>query len=125
MLDPHLFPIRLEFVRHYHRKRGADSRAHLRAMRHNDHPAIWLEAQIHAGMPGRIIRFVRGQRLNRQNARAEHQGSGREDIFQKTPATDYLDRVHAFTPAAILIAWRMRWYVPQRQMLPCIALSMS
>ena len=32
---------------------------------------------------------------------------------------------HAFTPAACLIACRMRWYVPQRQMLPCIAESIS
>jgi len=56
---------------------------------------------------------------------AEYERSSGDKPLQKATAAEVLDLDHALSSAAALIAARMRWYVPQRQIFPAIAASIS
>src|SRR5437660_4734864 len=62
----------------------------------------------------------------RAEANAEHECSRSDDASGQESATaDILNSAHAISPAAALIAVRIRWYVPQRQMFPDMDSSIS
>ena len=54
LLDLHAFPVGFQFLRHNHGQGGADSGAHFRAMRDDDHAAIGFQAEVDAGLPGGV-----------------------------------------------------------------------
>ena len=82
LFDRDAFPIGFQLVGQHHRQGGADSGAHLRAVGDDDYSAVGLDAQVHAGVPGRVVGLARRERL-RQNPRAQDQGARREDAFQE------------------------------------------
>src|SRR5215475_9915136 len=112
-------------------------------MRHDQHRSIGLNPQKDAGMEGCCINRRHGcggcptcggicQKWGFCNT--QHEGARRKCSLQETATRDVddrdrfsvlLDGDHARSFAASLIAARMRWYVPQRQMLPDISSSMS
>jgi hypothetical protein len=106
--DLHPLPVRVQLIRRNHRQRGANTRAHLRTMRHDIHRAVRLDARINARMQSRAgglpVIFVRvGERRFRQNPRGQHQRAGRKHAAQKAAARDIFDvaRVaHAISFAA-------------------------
>src|ERR1019366_4056947 len=144
LFDPDPFPIGIQFVRDHPGKRRAGPLPHLRTMSDDDHAAVRLDPKVHAGLPGRPV-LPGLRRLDARGARAEHQGPSRERGPQEIAATRQVDPIranrpvaayftgaakwivcfHAFTPAASLIACRIRWYVPQRHRLPSMAASIS
>ncbi len=114
LLDLHPRPVRFQFFRDDHGQRGTNPSPHFRAMRDDDHAAIGLEAEIHVGLPGGVD-GGRGRCFCRKHARAEQQRAGRDHTSEKIAAADYGDRIgvhafgfHAFTPAAIFTACRIR-----------------
>ena len=110
LLDLDARPIGVEFFRHHHRQRRADAGPHFGTMRDDDHAAIGFQAEIDAGLPGGIA--SRGARLMRTGKTLAPSTSA---PAEKTPPrkprrlTTVIEfAVHAFTPAAILTAWRIR-----------------
>src|SRR5438270_10319931 len=95
----------------------------------NKHQRVVDPAMRHAVRA--VLGRVGGARRGRKSG-CEHKPAQRADPLQKL-APARIDKhqrcvVHDFAPcwpAACLIAARMRVYVPQRQMLPAIASSMS
>src|SRR5580698_6550136 len=96
-------------------KRRADCGAHLRAMRHDPHRTVRINPDESAGMERseihmRIVRERVGDQQAWGKAHASHQGARGEDAsVQKITPADVLNRAHAISPAAVLIAARMRW----------------
>ena len=76
-------------------------------MRDDDHCSVGFDAQIDAGMKWRVIHF-RGAHGLLQNWHADDERTGRYKTLQESPAADDINGVHAFTPAACLMACRMR-----------------
>src|ERR1700730_12394572 len=74
---------------------------------------------------GIVWKFVARRKLgivmHTQNKRSRGDDASR----QKSAPADILNSAHAISPAAALIAARIRWYVPQRQMFPAMVSSIS
>src|SRR5207247_9477889 len=123
-------PVRLQLVGEDHRNAGAHALAHLRAMGDDGHGTGRIdgheEIRVQRGTDGGRGRRDRREwidaskriKLERECAR-----SRRGDALEEGPAADVLNGVHDFTPAASLMAARIRLYVPHRQMLPPITAS--
>ncbi len=152
--DADAAPVGLELVGDDHRHSRADTLPHLRAVADDGDDAVLGDRDEHEGIvhpPVRHpVRAVLRRIFRPQDCRVadrEHQSAERGRLREEAPPADILDeqafvgggsarrrrnhverRVHAaapFAPAACLIAARIRPYVPQRQMLPAIAASMS
>ena len=95
-------PIGFQFIGHDHGQACAAARPHFGAVGHDLDRAVRFDAQVHAGLPG----FLPAQLGNQR--RGDHQRSGGEKLAEETPARGMHHAGHASTPAAILIAWRMR-----------------
>jgi hypothetical protein len=131
LLDLHPFPIRIQFIGDNQRQTRADRRAHLRAMRYDPHRAVRVDSQVHARMQRGAIRMrIMRERVAEGETgvkpHTQHQSARRDDASpQKAASADVVNCVHAVAPAAALIAARIRWYVPHRQIFPAIASSIS
>ena len=114
LFDLDALPIGFQFFGDNHGQRGANARAHFRTVRDDDHAAVGFQAQIDAGLPGGIAgRCCSG--LDGENARAQYQRAGGKYATHKIAAADdgnrsglHAFRLHAFTPAAIFTACRIR-----------------
>ena len=108
LLDFHTRPVGVELVCDYRWKPGANSRAHFRAVRDNDHRAVGLDSQIHARLPGSPVGSDcwagSCESIERQQACAEHQRARRKDASKKSATRYQVDGIHLFTSAACLIA---------------------
>ncbi len=143
----HPAPVRIQFIRQNARQARAHSIPHLRTVRHDQHRPVALNAHVHARMKrSRVDRRVRqrhvcrrpaprGQCERRNCPHTQHKRARPEHSLEKMPPRHVLDRDrfhgiffcrdHAVSFAACWIAARIRWYVPQRQMLPDITSSIS
>src|SRR5581483_2754357 len=135
-LDP--APVGLQLVGYDLRDTGADALPHLGAVADHGDGALAIDRDEHvrhqdSGRHLGALRRLRGgneavERAhlgNRVERHAEHETARAGGHLEELTTVDFVDRIHGYTPAASLIAWRIRVYVPQRQMLPCIAASMS
>ena len=84
-------------------------------MRHQVNGSVGVDTHKHSGMKRGTIdvrtsgRVRCPQRLGNQ-ANTQHQGAGGNQALQKTATADIQNVVaHAFSPAAALMAARMRW----------------
>src|ERR1700676_5140314 len=114
LLDLHSLPIRVQFIGDNERQRRAACRAHLRTRSHDPHGAVGIDSEIVAWMQNGVIRicvvweFVARQKFG-VITYAEHKRSCRDDAArQKSAPADVLNRAHAISPAAALIAERIR-----------------
>src|SRR5258706_38805 len=71
-----------------------------------------------------VAGFLRPQQLG-HSLRAEYEGPGSCQPYEEAAAADVDDLAHTPPFAAALMAARIRWYVPQRQMFPAMEVSMS
>ena len=97
-------------------------------MRDEDHGAVRIQTDEEVRAPSSAIYgFLQLSAVGctRENLSAEDQRARGEYLLKKATAGDNSNAVHALTPAACLMALRIRWYVPQRQILPCINSSIS
>jgi hypothetical protein len=121
----HAVPVGLEFIGHNHGQSGAASRAHFGAVRHDFNRAARLDSEIDGPLPDSVRAGTVGGLLGGKERRGNDERAGREDLFEQFAAGGRNNGDHDFTPADCLIACRMRWYVPHRHMLPCMAESIS
>ena len=84
-------------------------------MREYDHTAIRFKAEVHARSPcGRCrgcwscATLESFQNSSRDKSCAQDQGTCRKDVAQKSAAIDKVNPVHFVTPAAVLMASRIR-----------------
>src|SRR5213593_1454523 len=99
-------------------------------MRDNVYRAVCLDPDKHIGMQRgeiglRILWQALGPQKFRVKACAEYERPSGDEPLQKATSADVFNLHHALSSAAALIAARMRWYVPQRQIFPAIAVSIS
>ena len=106
LFHPDALPIGIQFVGRDHGKHAADAGSHFRPVGDDHHGSIGFNAQVDAGMERRVIHFGAAQRLL-QNRHADDERSGGYKLLQESPAADDINRGHAFTPAACLMAWRI------------------
>ena len=152
--DTHARPVGFEFVGDDHRHAGAHALAHLRTMTDDADDAVLADGDKHEWAVDPTVRHairsvlgrVRGAQRGGESD-GEHQPAERGSLEKLSPAhignhqrgfgrchiqrqcLGQIERcihvVAPFSPAACLIAARIRPYVPQRQMLPFIAVSIS
>src|SRR6202008_3556146 len=115
LLDFYSVPIRVQFVGNYEWQGRAACRTHLRAMGHDPNGAVGINSEINARVQRGVIRvgivwkFIAG-RWPGVIAHAKHQCSHGDDASrQKSAPADVFNPVHAISPAADLIAARIRW----------------
>src|SRR5882724_6690084 len=99
-------------------------------MRDNVYCTVGIDPDKHIGMQRgeiglRILWQALGPQKFRVEACAEYERSSGDEPLQESTSADVLDLNHALSSAAALIAARMRWYVPQRQIFPAMAASIS
>src|SRR5438094_338369 len=127
LLDLDLPPVGVELVGHDHRHRGHRPLAHLRDGVGDRHDAVAIDLE---PLVGREHARLLGARLAAQRQlESDHEAGpqGEAALEERPPGQRH--RFHRppplFIAAALWMAARRRWYVPQRQMLPAIASSMS
>jgi hypothetical protein len=107
LLNLAALPIRIQLVSCNHGKHATDAGSHFGAVRDDHHSSVGLDAQVNAGMEWRVIHF-RCARDLLQNRRADDERTSGYKTFQESPAADDFNGLHAFTPAACLMACRIR-----------------
>jgi hypothetical protein len=92
---------------------------------------VGIDADEEVRMQGRLVGVsapvagsLRPQQLG-HGLRTEYEGPGSGQPDEEATAADVDDLAHARASAAALMAARIRWYVPQRQMFPAMEVSMS
>jgi hypothetical protein len=109
LLKANAAPIGFHFVGHDHGERGTNAGAHFGAMSHDDNRAVRVQTYKEVGIPGGFGNFsCRVSRLG-HGSRSEDQRAGGEEAAEEVTAGGEFDSgAHAFTPAAVLMAARMR-----------------
>ena len=135
-LKPHLCPVRVELVRQDHRQRGENALSHLRVVHDYGDRIVGADAHERVGRESRRLRHW----LHARQIKADQQSPAcRHTQLQEIAARHFAgnarlgrlaEHIHRPPPLAIISAarWtarRIRGYVPQRQMLPVSAWSMS
>jgi hypothetical protein len=117
--DVDTVPVGVQLVGQYHRQAGLDACAHLGAMGDDCHRPRFIDADVDVRCE-LGLRGGPGGKAAEADVEAEHQPGTKAHAAEDVAPAEILDR-HAPNSAAALIAARMRWYVPQRQMFPDIA----
>ena len=122
--DPYARPVGIQFVGHHERQRGADTGAHLGAVRHDLHQPVGQDGEVDARRPWPLCTRVLREDADGHETRAEHEGTRSRGASQEG-ATRQHGRAHPCLPAdcASLMAARIRWYVPQRHRMGSMKLS--
>src|SRR6185369_3965011 len=126
----HLFPVAIKFLGQQHGQRGVDTLSHLGLVDDDGHAVVAAYAQEGVGCKGCHAVCsgcpAKGD-VTGQNQSAPHDCAGLNELAPAHLdhlAHDFFPSLPVF-PAAVWIARRMRPYVPQRQRLPLMALSIS
>ena len=134
--EAHLGPVRIELIREDHRQRCEDPLPHLRVVHDYCDRIVGTDAHKRVGRESRRLRLW----LHARQIKADQQSPAcRHTQLQEIAARHFAgnawlarfaERIHRPPPLAIISAarWtarRIRGYVPQRQMLPVSASSMS
>ena len=106
LLDAHAAPIGFELVGNDHGKRGANAGAHFGAMGDDDDRAIGIDTEEDARIPGSFRDVCLG--VAGAIPAAKTTAPAEKTLLEKIAAAGEFDAVHAFTPAAVLMASRMR-----------------
>ena len=106
LLQLDAFPIGFHLIGQDQRDHGPAAGSHFRAMGHDQHRAIRLDAHKHVG--GEDRGFQRGQGWSGNHAGAQHQRAGSKGLPQEGAAAEVADGFHACSFAADLMAARMR-----------------
>src|SRR6266704_2263292 len=135
-LKAHFGPISIEFIREDHRQRGKDSLTHLRVVHDHCDRIVGADTHKRIGRKCRRLRLwlhARQIKADQQSPACRHtqlQEIAARHFAGKTRLARFGERIHRPPPLAIISAarWtarRIRGYVPQRQILPVSASSMS
>ena len=115
LFDFYPLPVRIQFIRQNERDGSAAAGAHLRAVRHQVDGSVGINSYKHAGMQDGAVGVrtrgcLRGPQGLRNQAHTQDQGASGNQALQKTAAADIQNVVaHTFSPAAALMAARIRW----------------
>ncbi len=130
-LEADLRPVRVQLLGDEHRHAGVRTLAHLGVVDDDRDGVVGPDAHegVEREVPDLLIHLLTGR--ERRQVQAEDQpAAGEQAGAEEVAAADVDDVCHFATPfaaraAAAWIALRIRGYVPQRQMLPAMASSMS
>ena len=115
LFDFHPLPVRIQFIRQNEGDGSAAGGTHFRAGCHQIDGSIGIDSHKHAGVQGGAVGMGASRCLSRpqeirNQADTQDQGSGGNYALQKTAPAHVQDVVaHAFSPAAALMAARIRW----------------
>src|SRR6202035_1286990 len=115
LLQFHPLPVGIQFVCQNERNRSAAAGAHLRAVCYQMHGSVGVDSNKSAGMKGRAIgvggrrSLLRPQEIGNQTHAQDESAGGNNSLQKSTPADVENVVAHAFSPAAALIAARIRW----------------
>ena len=129
-LDPDAVPVGVELVRDDHGHRGHRALAHLGDRVDDGHDAVAIDAEPLVGREDARALGVRQEAVQERQPEPDDEpgADGEPALEQRAAARTRVRGHHAPPRASVAARWmaaRIRWYVPQRQMFPAMAASIS